>query len=143
AGNIWQIAAQVAGPVFQGGKLVGNYKSAKANWEATKQQYEGTVLNALREVSNALVDADKLQGVREEQAKAVAALQEASDLATIRFTGGLATYFEVLEAQQQLFPAETTLAQVELQQLLAVVQLYAALGGGWSVGEEQLPLNAF
>ena len=109
----------------------------------SKAQYEGTVLTALREVSDALVDAEKLLGVREESAKAVTALREASDLATIRFTGGLATYFEVLEAQQQLFPAETTLAQVELQQLLAVVRLYAALGGGWYAGEQQLPLNAF
>ena len=143
AGNVWQIAASVAGPLFQGGRLIGNYKSAKANWEASKAQYEGTVLTALREVSDALVDAEKLLGVREESARAVTALQEASDLATIRFTGGLATYFEVLEAQQQLFPAETTLAQVELQQLLAVVRLYAALGGGWYAGEQRLPLNAF
>jgi len=143
AGNVWQIAASVAGPLFQGGRLIGNYKSAKANWEATKWQYEGTVLNALREVSDALVDAQDLQGVRDENARAVVALQEASDLATIRFTGGLATYFEVLEAQQQLFPAEQTLAQVELAQLLAVVQLYAALGGGWYASEEQVPLNAF
>jgi multidrug efflux system outer membrane protein len=143
AGNIWQIAASVAGPLFQGGRLIGNYKSAKANWEATKSQYEGTVLNALTEVSDALVDAEKLQGVRDENAKAVAALREASELATVRYTGGLATYFEVLEAQQQLFPAETTLAQVELQQLVAVVRLYAALGGGWSEGEQQVPLNAF
>ncbi|HKA27747.1 MAG TPA: efflux transporter outer membrane subunit [Candidatus Binatia bacterium] len=142
-GNVWQIAASVAGPLFQGGRLIGNYKSAKANWEATKWQYEQTVLTALREVSDALVDADKLVAVRDEDAKAVAALQEASDLATVRYTGGLATYFEVLEAQQQLFPAERTLAQTELQQLLAVVELYRALGGGWTVGEEELPLNAF
>jgi multidrug efflux system outer membrane protein len=142
-GNIWQIAASISGPLLQGGRLLGNYKSAKANWEATKAQYEQIVLTALREVSDALVNADKLVGVRDEDAKAVAALQEASDLATVRYTGGLATYFEVLEAQQQLFPAETTLAQVELAQLLAVVELYRALGGGWAVGEEQLPLNFF
>lgn len=143
ASNVWQIAASVAGPLFQGGKLVGNYKAARANWEASKAQYEATVLTALREVSDALVDAKELQGVRDESARAVTALQEASDLATIRFTGGLATYFEVLEAQQQLFPAEQTLARVELAQLLAVVRLYAALGGGWSVGEQQVPLDAF
>jgi outer membrane protein, multidrug efflux system len=142
-GNVWQIAASIAGPLFQGGRLIGQYKSAKANWEAVKGQYEGTVLNALREVSNALVDSDKLQGVRDQRAIAVTALQEASDLATIRFTGGLATYFEVLEAQQQLFPAETDLARTERDQLLAVVQLYVALGGGWTYSEEQVPLDAF
>ena len=142
-GNIWQIAASIAGPLLQGGRLIGNYKATKANWEATKAQYEGVVLTSLREVSDALVDADKLVGVRDESAKAVTALQEASDLATVRYTGGLATYFEVLEAQQQLFPAEQTLASTELQQLLAVVELYRALGGGWNPGEEDLQLNAF
>jgi multidrug efflux system outer membrane protein len=142
-GNIWQIAASIAGPLFQGGRLIGQYKSATAAWEASKQQYEGTVLTALREVSDALVNADKLRYVRDELARAVKALNEASELATIRFTGGLATYFEVLEAQQQLFPAETTLAQVERDQLLAVVELFRALGGGWMEGEQQVPLDAF
>jgi outer membrane protein, multidrug efflux system len=142
-GNIWQIAASVAGPLFQGGRLIGQYKSAVAAWEASKSQYEQTVLTSLREVSDALIDADKLRGVRDELARAVTALAEASELATIRYTGGLATYFEVLEAQQQLFPAETALAQTERDQLLAVVQLYRALGGGWSAGEQSVPLDAF
>jgi multidrug efflux system outer membrane protein len=143
AGNVWSIAASVTGPIFQAGKLYGGYKSAVANWEAAKWQYEGVVLTALREVSNALVDAQKLKDVRDQRAKAVTALQEASELATIRYTGGLATYFEVLEAQQQLFPAEDQLAQTERDELLAVVQLYAALGGGWSDGEQHVPLDAF
>ena len=143
AGNVWSIAASVTGPIFQAGKLYGGYKSAVANWEAAKWQYEGVVLNALREVSNALIDAQKLKDVRDQDAKAVTALQEASELATIRYTGGLATYFEVLEAQQQLFPAEDQLARTERDELLAVVQLYAALGGGWSDGEQHVPLDAF
>jgi multidrug efflux system outer membrane protein len=143
SGNVWSIAASVTGPIFQAGKLYGGYKSAVANWEAAKWQYEGVVLTALREVSSALVDAQKLKDVRDERAKAVTALQEASELATIRYTGGLATYFEVLEAQQQLFPAEDQLAQTERDELLAVVQLYAALGGGWSDGEQHVPLDAF
>ncbi len=143
AGNVWSIAASVTGPIFQAGKLYGGYKSAVANWEAAKSQYEGTVLGALRDVSDALVDAQKLKLVRDELAKAVAALKEASELATIRYTGGLATYFEVLEAQQQLFPAEDQLAQTERDELLAVVRLYAALGGGWSVEDQPVPLNAF
>lgn len=141
--SVWQIAASVAGPIFQGGRLIGNYKAAKANWEAVKAQYEQSVLVALREVSDALVAAAKLQEVREERARAVKALEEASALATLRFTGGLATYFEVLEAQQQLFPAEQDLARTERDQLLAVVQLYRALGGGWQLSEEPLPLDAF
>ncbi len=142
-GNIWQIAASIAGPLFQGGRLIGQYKSSVASWEAQKAQYEQTVLTSLREVSDALVDAEKLQGVRDQRAIAVKALKEASDLATIRYTGGLATYFEVLEAQQQLFPAETDLAQTQRDELLAVVELYRALGGGWSNSEQEVPLDAF
>lgn len=143
SGNVWSIAASVTGPIFQAGKLYGGYKTSVANWEAAKWQYEGVVLTALREVSNALVDAQKLKDVREQRAIAVTALQEASDLATIRYTGGLATYFEVLEAQQQLFPAEDQLAQTERDERLAVVQLYAALGGGWGVGDQKVPLDFF
>jgi multidrug efflux system outer membrane protein len=60
------------------------------------------------------------------------ALQHSSDLALQRYDSGRASYFEVLEAQQQLFPAEYTLAQTQRDQLIAVVNLYKALGGGWS-----------
>jgi multidrug efflux system outer membrane protein len=143
AGSVWQIAAQMAGPLFQGGRLIGNYKSAKANWDAAKAQYQQTVLTALREVSDALVAAAKLQEARAERANAVKALQEASDLATTRFIGGLGTYLDVLNAQQDLFPAESDLARTQRDQFVAVVQLYRALGGGWVYSEEPVPLDAF
>lgn len=90
------------------------------------------MITAFQEVSNALTDQQKLAEVRKEQARAVTALQESVRLSTLRYTGGFANYFEVIEAQQQLFPAENTLAQVQRDQLIAVVQLYKALGGGWS-----------
>jgi len=57
-------------------------------------------------------------------------------LAILRYTGGLSSYYEVLEAQQQLFPAENALAQTDLDRLLAVVQLYSALGGGWAADDQ-------
>ena len=90
------------------------------------------MISAFQHVSNALTDQQKLAEVRQEQARAVAALQESVRLSTLRYTGGFANYFEVIEAQQQLFPAELTLAQVQRDQLIAVVELYKALGGGWS-----------
>jgi len=83
-------------------------------------------------VSNALTDQQKLVEVQKEQARAVTALQESVRLATLRYTGGFASYYEVIEAQQQLFPAENALAQTRRDRLAAVVQLYKALGGGWS-----------
>jgi multidrug efflux system outer membrane protein len=112
--------------------LIGGYEAAKAEWEGTRAQYEQTVLTAFREVSDALVAIDKLRLVREERARAVAALTDAVRLSRLRFDDGLASYFEVLDAQQLLFPAENELARIERDRLLAVVQLYRALGGGWT-----------
>jgi multidrug efflux system outer membrane protein len=130
-GTVWAISGSVLGPLFTGGALIESYRQAVANWEATKELYEQTVLRALGEVSNALIAEQKLAEQRAQQEQAVTAYRESVRLALLRYAGGLASYFEVLEAQQQLFPAENTLAQIERDQLVAVVQLYAALGGGW------------
>jgi outer membrane protein, multidrug efflux system len=84
-------------------------------------------------VANALVTREKLETIRIEQARAVKAYDQAVLLSTQRYTDGKAAYFEVLESQQQLFPAENSLAQTELNQLLVIVELYKALGGGWAL----------
>ena len=138
-GNVWSVGGSLLGPIFQGGRLYYTYKGSVASWEEAKLAYEQTVLNALAEVSNALVARQKFAASRVELERQVAALQDAVHLATVRYTGGLATYYEVLEAQQQLFPAENSLAQTQLNQLVAVVQLYKALGGGWHAEEERHP----
>jgi multidrug efflux system outer membrane protein len=100
------------------------------------------VLNSLREVSDALIAREKLVAVRAEREREVAALRESVAISQQRYLGGLATYLEVLDAQQQLYPAEFALAQTERDQLLAVVALYRALGGGWNatVAEPEVPL---
>src|SRR5262249_15668876 len=74
-----------------------------------------------------------------ERKRQVDSLKEAVRLAIVRFTGGFADYFEVLEAQQQLFPAEIALARNQLAQIVSVVQLYRALGGGWRQEEAAHP----
>ena len=130
--NAWSVAASVAGPVFQGGRLYGQYRQSKAEFEEAKLQYQQTALDAFHDVANALVARQKLEAVRVQQSRAVAAYQDAVTVSTQRYGAGKAGYFEVLEAQQQLFPAENSLAQTELNQLLAIVQLYKALGGGWT-----------
>jgi len=138
-GNIWSVGGALTGPIFQGGRLYYSYKGSVAAWEDAKLSYEQTVLNALGEVSNTLVARQKFAQSRVELEKQVAALRESVRLATLRFNGGLANYYEVLEAQQQLFPAENFLARTRLNQLAAVVQLYRALGGGWRAEEERHP----
>lgn len=137
-GVVWAIAGSMMGPIFQGGRLTEAYRAQVADWEATKAQYAQTVLTALGEVSNALIAQQKLEEVRAEQQVAVDALRESVRFALLRYNGGLSTYFEVLEAQQQLFPAELTLAQTDLGRILAVVDLYRALGGGWQ--ENDVPV---
>ena len=139
SGNIWGIEGSLLGPVFQGGRLYYSYKGSVAAREDAILAYHQAVLGALGEVSNALVARQRYAASRVEVEKQVAALQDAVRLATLRYTGGLASYYEVLEAQQQLFPAENTLARTQLNQLVSVVQLYRALGGGWSAEEQRRP----
>jgi multidrug efflux system outer membrane protein len=130
--NAWNLAANMTGPLFQGGQLAAQYRQVKAAWEQARLQYQATVLNALQEVSDALVARQKLVEENVQLSRAVDAYEEATKVATERYQQGQANYFEVLQEQQLLFPAENTLVQTKLNQLLAVVQLYRALGGGWT-----------
>ena len=129
--NIWSAAATAAGPVFTGGRLTGRYRQTKAAWEEARLRYQQTALTAFREVSDALISHRRYEDERVEQTQAVGAGREAVELATTRYKEGRASYYEVLEAQQQLFPAENTLSRIEAGRRLAVIQLYKALGGGW------------
>lgn len=140
--NLWSVAANVSGPAFQGGRLYGQYRQTRAVWEAAKLQYQQIALNAFREVADALITRQKLGQVRDQQARAVAAGKRAVDVSARRYLAGKASYYEVLEAQQQLFPAEYALARTRLSQLLVIVQLYEALGGGWENLEQGFAENS-
>jgi len=135
--NIWSAAATAAGPMFTGGRLTGRYRQTKAAFEEAKLSYQQTALSAFREVSDALISHRRYEDERVEQSQAVAAGREAVELATVRYKEGKASYYEVLEAQQQLFPAENTLSRIEAARRLAVIQLYKALGGGWSLKDNE------
>jgi multidrug efflux system outer membrane protein len=133
--NAWGVTAETTGPLFEGGRLVGQYRQAKAARDEARLRYQQTVLTALGDVSDALVDRERLGEIREEQIREVDALGRAVRTSTLRYLAGKANYYEVLEAQQQLFPAELDLARTRRDEQLAVVNLYKALGGGWN--EEQ------
>ena len=135
--TIWAVAGMVSGPLFNAGRTLGYYRASIAQWEQAKLQYEYAVLNALREVSDALTALGKLSEAETGQDSAVKALAEAVERAMDRYQHGLASYFEVLEAQQQLFPAQNTLAQIRRNRLLTHVRLYRVLGGGWSLTDAQ------
>ena len=130
--NAWGIAAAGTGPLFEGGRLVGQYRQAKAARDEARLRFQQTALTALRDVSDALVLRDRLGEIREQQAREVTALERAVKVSTERYLAGKASYYEVLEAQQQLFPAQLNLARTQREQQLAVVALYKALGGGWN-----------
>jgi len=136
--NTWSLAASAAGPLFTCGRLAGRYRQARASCEEAKLQYQDAALIAFREVSDALISRRRFDESRAEQAEAVDAGRQAVELATIRYKEGKASYYEVLEAQQQLFPAENTLSRLEASRRLAVIQLYKSLGGGWSLKEKDL-----
>lgn len=131
--SFWNVAGNAAGPLFQGFALLNQYRGSKAFWEETRARYEQTVLTAFAEVSDVLTAETKLVEARRHQEEAVRAYEESVRISRIRYDSGLASYYEVLEAQQLLFPAQITLAQLQLRQLLTVVTLYGALGGGWDI----------
>jgi multidrug efflux system outer membrane protein len=134
SGNVWAVAGSLAGPIFQGGRLLGSYRASSAAWDEAVERYQQATLQAFAEVSNALVTHEKLKGVRAEREETVKALQTSVALSLQRYNDGIASYFEVLEAEQQLFPAELDLARTQRDERVAVVALYRALGGGWRLG---------
>jgi multidrug efflux system outer membrane protein len=135
--SIWNIAGGLAGPIFQGGQILETYYAQQALWEGTIVQYKQTVIVAFREVSDVLIAQTTLVDQRGALEAQVASLREAVELSLLRYNAGRASYFEVLEAEQLLFPTEDALAQTQRDQLLVVVSLYKALGGGWNLNDTQ------
>lgn len=125
------VDATLTGPLFSANRLRGQYEQAKAARAEAELHYRQTALTAFQEVADALSSRTKLEEVRVRQARAVSANEQAVKLSLDRYQAGKANYYEVLEAQQQLFPAENALAETQLNQMLAMVQLYKSLGGGW------------
>ena len=93
--------------------------------------YERTIQNAFREVSDSLIAYRKVKEVRAEREHLVATLRDRARLAYMRYTGGVSNLLEALDADRELFEAELSLARARRDELLSVVQLYKALGGGW------------
>lgn len=135
--TVWSVSGSVAGPLYQGGALRAQKRESVAFWEQTKLQYEQTAQVAFQDVSDALVSRQKYEVVRDEQARAVEAYQESVKVSFQRYLAGKAAYFEVLDAQLQLYPAQNALALTELNRRTVIVQLYKALGGGWNLKDPE------
>jgi multidrug efflux system outer membrane protein len=129
--STWSFVPQVSQPIFAGGRLKSNVKLAEAGRESALVQYQKSVQTAFAEVSNALIAHQRTRESRLEEERLVLALQDRKRLAYIRYRGGVDTQLNALDADRDLFQAELDLAQIHLNELLSVVQLYKALGGGW------------
>lgn len=127
----WTLIPQVTQPIFTAGRLKSNVKFAKAQQELALIAYQQTIQNAFREVSDALVQYRKVKEIRVQQELLVTTLRDRSQLAYLRYTGGVDTLLNALDADRDLFNAELNLAQTKRNELLSLVQLYKALGGGW------------
>ncbi len=128
---LWSVSGGVVQQIFNAGRLKANVRLTEAQQLEFVYTYQQTVQQAFREVSDALVGYQKTRELRRQLTELVAATQDAARLSDIRYRGGVASYLEVLTSQTNSFNAELALARGRLNELLTLVQLYAALGGGW------------
>ena len=122
---------QVSQPVFTGGRTRSNVDLANSQQELALIEYERVIQTAFREVSDTLVQYEKVREIRATQELLVTTLQDRSRLSYVRYRGGVDTLLNALDADRDLFDAELGLAQTRRNELLTLVQLYRALGGGW------------
>lgn len=131
ASRAWTFAPEVTQPIFTAGRLKSNVKFARSQQELALVQYQQTIQNAFREVSDALIQYRKVKEIRVQQEALVATLRDRSRLAHLRYEGGVDTLLNALDADRELFDAELSLVQTRRNELLSLVQLYRSLGGGW------------
>jgi multidrug efflux system outer membrane protein len=129
--GLWDAAASLTQPIFEGGRLRSNVRLSQAQEQQELLTYESVIQEAFREVSDSLISYQKDREFREQQGLLTTAAQGAAHLSDIRYRGGTASYLEVLTNETDYFSAELNLVQAELHERLALVQLYQALGGGW------------
>ena len=129
--GVWQFVPQVTQPIFTGGRTRSNLKLAESQRQLALIQYERTIQTAFREVSDALIQYSKVREIRAEQELLVGTLQDRARLSYLRYRGGVDSLLNALDADRDLFDAELGLTQTKRNELLALIQLYRALGGGW------------
>ena len=129
--SVWAFVPEVTQPIFTGGRLKSNVRFTQAQQEGLLVNYERVIQTSFREVSDALIAYRQVREVRMQRELLVKTLQDRVRLAYLRYNGGVSNLLEALDADRSLFDAELSLAQARRDELLTVVQLYKALGGGW------------
>jgi outer membrane protein, multidrug efflux system len=136
-GKAWSLAGNLAGPLFTAGRLKNEFRAALAQRDQAKITFEHTVTQAFGEVSTSLSAHQELAKAYREQLNSVEAYRESIRLSNIRYDSGLASYFEIIDAQIQMYPAERSAIIYDLGRKVALVNLYRALGGGWNLSDSQ------
>jgi outer membrane protein, multidrug efflux system len=129
--SAWSFIPQLTQPIFTAGRLGSTVRLAEAQRDSAVVQYQKTIQTAFTEVSTALIAHQRVQEARAKQEALVAVLEERKRLAYMRYQGGVDTQLNALDADRDLLQARLDLRQIRLNELLSVVQLYKALGGGW------------
>jgi outer membrane protein, multidrug efflux system len=133
--GIFAVGPSFTLPIFNTGRTGAGVDSAEARAQIAVELYRQTVVQAFREVSDALVEYQKRQEFRIQQQALQQAARDASRLANMRYTGGVSSYLEVLDSERQLFDSELGLVRSYRDELVAIIRLYKALGGGWQEQE--------
>jgi outer membrane protein, multidrug efflux system len=129
--GLWNFGGQLVQPIFTGGRLRSNVRLTEAQQQEAVLVYQQSIQQAFREVSDSLVAYRKNQEFRAQQELLTNSAQDATRLSDMRYRGGVTSYLEVLDSDTRYFDAQLNLAQARLNERLALVQLYNALGGGW------------
>jgi multidrug efflux system outer membrane protein len=129
--SLWQVAAGLTGPIFTAGAIEGQVRTAEGQKEAAVNFYQQTILGAFRETNDALVGSRNKLQESELQAQRVVALREFARLSRLRFDNGLASYVEVLVADNELFAAELAAVSTQADRYRQLIGVYQAMGGGW------------
>jgi multidrug efflux system outer membrane protein len=135
----WDVGLALAQPIFSGGRLRANVRATESRQRQAVILYLQTLQRAFGEVSDALVGYRKLKEFREQQEPLTTTLEDQQRLSNMRYKGGVTAYLEVLDTDRQLFDAQLGLAQARRNEVLALVALYRALGGGWVDTAQQPP----
>jgi multidrug efflux system outer membrane protein len=129
--GFWNFGGQLLQPIFTGGRIRSNVRLTEAQEQEDVLIYQQSIQQAFREVSDSLVAYRKNQEFRAQQQLLTAAAEDATRLSVVRYRGGVTSYLEVLDSDTRQFDAQLGLARAQLNERLALVQLYNALGGGW------------
>jgi len=129
--GLWSVGGAIVQPIFTAGRTRSRVELARAQREEAALVYQQTIQQSLRDVSDALVAYRKGRELREQLELLDRSAEDARRLADLRYQGGTTSYLEVLDSDSRLFSAELDLAQAQLSELLALVQIYRSLGGGW------------